>query len=198
MATSVIDGARDAITAGAIGGKGKGKIRPPPPPKAKAKPKAEGYTSQPQALQTCLLQPSCRLLARKLPCRACMTSNRRCLPCQSLQLTRCSRMKGIEPFFCFKKSRPSVHQALVRIAKLQCDDGSWRLSDELATAPLGRIASTLLHCWCSAYSSCSTGWDCIPLHWLCRQHRQLPFRVGTAWSLHPRPDRQECSIAFLH
>ena len=96
MATSVIDGAHDAITAGAIGGKGKGKIRPPPPPKAKAKPKAEGYTSQPQALQTCrmhIFASSCFVLScpEELPCRARLTSGR-CLPCQSLQLTRRSRI----------------------------------------------------------------------------------------------------------
>ena len=72
MATSVIDGAHDAITAGAIGGKGKGKIRPPPPPKAKAKPKAEGYTSQPQALQTCRLHFCIQLFRAVLPRRAAL------------------------------------------------------------------------------------------------------------------------------
>lgn len=99
MATSVIDGARDAITAGAIGGKGKGKIRPPPPPKAKAKPKAEGYTSQPQGMYD-----------------------------------QQSKMPPLP--------KPAADEALVRIAKLQCDDGSWRLSDELATA-LGLYPSSL-------------------------------------------------------
>jgi len=98
MATSVIDGAHDAITAGAIGGKGKGKIRPPPPPKAKAKPKAEGYTSQPQGA----------IDQRKMPP----------LP------------------------KPAADEALVKIAKLQCDDGSWHLSDELAAA-LGLYPSAL-------------------------------------------------------
>ena len=57
-----------------------------------------------------------------------------------------------------KLSGPSVHQALVKIAKLQCDDGSWHLSDELAAARLSRIASTLLvQATCTVMNSLLSG-----------------------------------------